>query len=469
VNLSYDKEQEFFSDGMTEELTSALAKIPDLVVIGRTSAFQFKGKAEDLRAIGQALNANYLIEGSVRRAQDRVRITAQLIRADSGAHLWTENYDRNLTDVFAIQEDIAQAIASSLRVPLGLKQGETLVSNRTNDLESYQQYLRARALYRARNVSDAIAILEPLVAHNPDFAPAWGLLAEAYASAPTYDPGPLMVTLPVEEAHRLVQADLDKMEMVAKQAIKLDPRHAGGYAALASIQGPRLQWAIGDDLFRQALALDPDDPDALEFYGLYLADTGRLKQALTNQENLRRLEPFVPVYHILTAYIMELNGERQAAISEYEAIPPSGATANLRATYLAIAYAGAGRYKDAADTILAITPGRLSRKSIEDAARIMRTAPAKLSAPESLPQLGGRLGMLYGFVGAPDRVFEVPERSLEIGRGFSSTIWDPVFSSSRKTERFKALVRKAGLVDYWKARGWPDLCHPTVGDDFECD
>ena len=123
VNLSSDKEQEFFSDGMTEEITAALAKVPDLRVVARTSAFQFKGQNRDIQSIGQQLHATHLIEGSVRKAGNRVRITAQLIKADDGTHIWAENYDRELTDVFAIQEDIARAITTSLRMPLGLKPG----------------------------------------------------------------------------------------------------------------------------------------------------------------------------------------------------------------------------------------------------------------------------------------------------------------------------------------------------------
>ena len=148
--MSGDAAQEFFSDGMSEEITSALAKIPDLRVVGRESAFQFKGEKKDLRAIGQSLNATHLIEGSVRKVGDRVRITAQLVQADNGLNVWTDSYDREMTDVFAIQEDIATAIAGALRMPLGLKQGERLVSNRSIDPESYQQYLRAKAMVRAR-------------------------------------------------------------------------------------------------------------------------------------------------------------------------------------------------------------------------------------------------------------------------------------------------------------------------------
>src|SRR5262245_35221745 len=182
ANLSGDTAQEFFSDGMTDEITSALAKVRDLRVVGRSSAFQFKGQGRDLRAIGQALAARYLIDGSVRREGDRVRITAQLIRADNGLNVWTESYDRQLTGVFAIQEEIAQAIAGALRVPLGLQQGERLVANRTEDTASYQDYLRAKALVRSRGLqplTDATVLLEQVVARDPNYAPAWSLLALA--------------------------------------------------------------------------------------------------------------------------------------------------------------------------------------------------------------------------------------------------------------------------------------------------
>jgi TolB-like protein/DNA-binding SARP family transcriptional activator len=148
ANMSGDATQEFFSDGMTEEITAALAKVPNLRVVARTSSFQFKGQNQDLRVVGQALGTSHLIEGSVRKVGDRVRITAQLIKVDDGTHLWSETYDRQLTDIFAIQEGIAAAIAGALRVPLGLAPGERLVSNRDIDPESYQQYLQARTMLR---------------------------------------------------------------------------------------------------------------------------------------------------------------------------------------------------------------------------------------------------------------------------------------------------------------------------------
>jgi TolB-like protein/Flp pilus assembly protein TadD len=472
VNLSDDRAQEFFSDGMTEEITAALAKVSGLTVLGRTSAFQFKGQNRDLREIGQALGATHLIEGSVRKAGTRVRITAQLIRADSGAHLWTENYDRELTDIFAIQEEIAQAIAGALRVPLGLPQGGSLVSNRTDDLESYQQYLLARSLVRARGagIPAAIAILEPLVARDPNYAPAWAQLAFAYYVLPTWSDA--FRTAPAEEARRLVQSNGEKGDRAVQRAIQLDPKFPGGYWAAAAARVSHGEWSEGEDLFRQALALDPNDPDTLYTYGLSLAGAGRLKDALALRQKLRQLEPLVPIFNSSTAGIMHVNGQVEAAIQMLQGIPIDATGGYFRNVYLARAYAAAGRFSEAADTLLLVTSNMVSRQSVEESARLLRQAPTARPAPESLPRLESELSFVYAHVGALDRVLEFPERIAEVSSLTGAIIyplWFAEYAPLRKTERFKALLRKAGLVEYWRQRGWPDLCRPVGVDDFVCE
>ena len=257
LNLSGDPKQEFFSDGMTEEITAALAKISDLKVVARTSAFQFKGENKDLRAIGQALGATDVIEGSVRKAGNRVRITAQLIRTTDGTHLWTESYDRELKDVFAVQESIAQAIAGALQVPLGLKPGEQLVSNRMADTDLYQDYLRARSLYRARAIQQVIAVLEPMVRRDPSYAPAWALLAEAETFEPIFALGSAAT---IQELRPRVQAAFARADFAAHQAIQLDAKYAPGYTALGYLEANRGQWAEADSNFQTALKLDPPTP-----------------------------------------------------------------------------------------------------------------------------------------------------------------------------------------------------------------
>ena len=237
VNLSSDKEQEFFSDGMTEEIITALAKIPDLRVVARESAFQFKGEKKDVRAVGQALGATHLIEGSVRKAGNRVRIAAQLVKADDGVNVWANSYDRELTDVFAIQEDIATAIAGALRMPLGLKPGENLVSNRPADQETYDLYLRGRAALRARSRQE-LDLLEQVVARDPNFAPGWAMLSEARREMGLY------FQRRGEESKR--PPLLEGAETAARKAIELDPNLASGYAALARGRGAAREICGGD-------------------------------------------------------------------------------------------------------------------------------------------------------------------------------------------------------------------------------
>jgi TolB-like protein/Flp pilus assembly protein TadD len=466
-NLSPDPDQEFFSAGMTEEITSALAKIPDLRVVGRTSAFQFKGQNQDLRAIGQALSATHVVEGSVRKAGTRLRITAQLINAENGVSLWTENYDREYADVFAIQEDIATAIAASLRMPLGLRAGERLVNNRTNDLKAYEDYLRVRVIGAlALTVPNSVAILEDAVARDPGFAPAWATLALLYTTR--------SVVLSrqsgsVEEVRLSVRSMLQRAEMAAQKAIQLDSRYAAGHGVLGTVRLREGRWSEAERLYEQALALDPDDPETLQGYGGFLANVGRLKDALQARESLLRLEPFVPLYIFNVAGVMHVNGLNARAAAMLEAIPPNRVNYN-RNFLLGAIYATEGQYSKAADQLLLIDT-QVSKQAVQDASQLLRTAPTKAQSPDDLPALQADLNFVYAHVGALERVLEFPERVLAI-RHFTPTafiqVWNPLYAPLRKTERFKRLMREAGLVAYWREKGWPDLCRPVGADDFEC-
>jgi TolB-like protein/DNA-binding SARP family transcriptional activator len=459
ANLSGDPSQEFFSDGLTEEITTALAKIRDLRVVGRTSAYQFENERKDLRAIGQALAASHLIEGSVRREANHLRITAQLIEVDSGLHVWTESYDRELTGVFAIQEEIATAIAGALRVPLGLPPGGTLVSNRDIDPDSYRQFLSARALLARRGpgVGSAIEILEPLVARNANYAPAWAQLASAYSLAPIYHPTRFGSS--IEASRRAVDELLEKADVAAQRAVQLDPG-AVAYAPLGYLQLVRGKLLLAEDAYRRSLALDPNSVQ-LQGLALLLAEVGRLKEALALKQQLQALEPFVPLLNRTTGLWLWVDGQTDAAIAILKDLPNNGGAIDL-----AMIYASLGRYAEAADLL-----ENLPQASSKDVARLLRTAPAKAATlPQSFPAIGF-LDWVFLHVGAPERAFESFERDVQNGWSggiFLPLVWHASFAPARKTERFKAFARDAGLVEYWRARGWLRFCHPTTGDDFEC-
>lgn len=469
ANTSGDASQEYLSDGITDEINSALARVPSLRLVGRSSAFQFKGQGKDLRAIGQTLGATYLIDGSMRRVGNRIRVTAALITASDGITLWTDSYEHELTDVFAIQEDIAQAIAAELRAPLGLAAGERLISSRAADADSYQDYLRGRALFRTRALDEAIAALEAAVARDPGFAPAWAMVAQAYRTTLEYSPLSRRPDTPLEDSRAFVQATLEKAEHAARRAIELDPRHDGGYAALAFVEATRGHWKEAEDLFGQAFAIDPNNPEALYRYAQVLSHMGRLGESLQAYQQLLELEPFVPIYRFATGHSLYVNGRNQASIAMLDATSDDSPARFYRNYYRAMSYAAVGRHADSADALLALRgEQQTTPESLEVAARLIR-APVHEETPASLPALGD-LSFVYLYVGASERRLDANERQQRIGNaGSLQTIWAPPEAAIRKTERFKTLMREFGLVDYWRERGWPDLCQPAGDDDFVCD
>jgi hypothetical protein len=197
----------------------------------------------------------------------------------------------------------------------------------------------------------------------------------------------------------------------------------------------------------------------------------RSKEFLRLRQQAQTLEPVVPIYNIDLAIALLANGQTAAAIAILEALPPN-AVGGFRNEALARAYAAVGRFGEAADTILVIPKDRYgdSGQSVQRAARLMRSAPKKVQTPEALPVLPGRLNFIYAYVGAPERMMEFPQRAFEAGLVSSVRfLFDPLNAPVRKTENFKALVRNARMVDYWRARGWPDLCRPVGDDDFICD
>ena len=456
-NLSPDPNQGYFADGTTEEITTALAKIADLRVGARESAVAFKGKNQDVRLIGKALNATHLIEGTIRKAGDQLRISAQLVRADTGVTLWANSYDRELKDVFAVQEDIARNIAISLHMTLGLKPGENLVNERTKNAANYDDYLRAKELVRQRgaaNQRNAASLLEQVVARDPDFAPGWAQLALSYALTPTTDRA---LERPA------VEAVVAKAEAAARRAITLDPKNPDGYTTLGQIEHARGNQIAASDSFVRAMALDPANPDALHLYSNFLADAGYIKRAIPLRRQLSDLEPSVFVFNAVSERIEYAGGLNDDVIQHGRYV-------------VWMALAAKGQYAEAAARLEKIPAAAFPPGMQEAAVRLLRLAPAKLPST-ALPQGFGRFsggvntGSIYAWVGAPEWMLDSYDASIKRGYldpGEDVYLWVPSMSAVRQTARFKAYVRAAGLVDYWRQNSWPDLCHPTTGDDFEC-
>jgi len=242
---------------------------------------------------------------------------------------------------------------------------------------------------------------------------------------------------------------------------------SSAYAALGAIQVRRGHWQEAEDLFRKALSLEPDNPDTLHSYSSMLSAVGRLNEALALRVQLRTIEPFAPLYNIITADVMRIAGQNGAAIAILQTIPPETANYNRNATLAAI-YAQQGQYGKAADTVLNIHT-QVARETVERAAQILRGAPTKVEDSKDLPAINNELNFVYAHVGALQRVMEYPERAARLGNASEiRQLWDATYAPLRKTDRFKRLVREAGMVEYWRVRGWPDRCRP-MGPDFMCD
>jgi tetratricopeptide (TPR) repeat protein len=256
-------------------------------------------------------------------------------------------------------------------------------------------------------------------------------------------------------------------EAAARKAIALDPDYVGGYAALAGADSWQGKWIEAIDLAKKGLSVDQNDPELLNNYSETLRALGYLKEALSIRERLALLEPLSVLYRRQTADLMLANGMFDAGIKELENLK-GAAVAML---YLAPAYARQGRFEEAADTLLQFPFGPQARefqKLINVAVPVLRAAANKSKPPGQLPAFD-EMGFVYLYAGVPQRILDWPEKAMKNGDYRPMVaLWWPVPPNVRMTERFKTLVRQAGLVDYWKTRGWPPQCHPTTGDDFAC-
>ena len=315
ADMSPDGDQEYFADGMTEELLNALAKIRDLRVAGRTSSFAYKDQEKDLRVIGDELDVRYLVEGSVRKQGDRLRITAQLIDAESSFHLWSDTYDRTIDDVFAVQEEIAGAIAEELQVSLGLDEHASLVAP-TADLDAYEMYLTGRARMRERGegVHEAVRLFEAVVARDSAWAPGWAGLAQAYALTPFYEPGAVTEELGAD----VWGPALASAEVAAVRALDIDPRVAGAEIALGNVFRDRWEWEQAEAHYLRALEIDPDDGEAHQQYAELLAAIGREDEALRSARRSVALDPTSTIRLNVLAYILLLNDRAEESIAQAE-------------------------------------------------------------------------------------------------------------------------------------------------------
>jgi TolB-like protein len=465
ANLSSDLEQEYFSDGMTEELLNVLAGNTALKVAARTSVFEFKGKGGDVREIGAKLGVTHIVEGSVRREGDHVRVTAQLIRVADGFHAWTETYDRQLTGVFALQDEIAQAIGTKLQSSLGVAVAPKVRAEIPP--AAYDAYLKGRAFYRARkNLAQAIVHLESAVALAPEFAAGWASLALTYEVAGQY----------VRSEELAVLGDnLAKSRDAAQRAAAIDPEAAMTLHALADVARAEFRYANAERLYLKAMQADPTYPDVREDYSELLNQVGRDTEALAAARQLVTLEPFVRVFWSRlrqAATVLDLHEVVEEAAARIGEIDPMHYDAAMAEYVLHLAW---GRI-EAARAALAVAMRRAPDVAAE-AALLFRWAtgePGEGEAPTrrfASPGVGISGAAYAALRGDTDLAFsiyeEVPEPPMSrmyFYTDFTAVPLQPLLADPRA----KRLLREYGFEAYWREMGWPALCHPKGETDFEC-
>ncbi len=312
VNMSADPENEYFSDGITEELLNALTRVDGLQVTSRTSVFAFKGKNHDIRDIGIQLNVDKLLEGSVRKAGNRVRITAQLINAADGYHIWSETYDRDLTDIFEVQDEISGIIANRMRENLTpSQQTEHLVKAPTKNIEAYTCYLKGLHYLNKLTPADerhAIDCCEKAIQLEPGYAQAYAMCATAYCSLGSS--GQMLPDKAFEIVHRY-----------ADKALELDNTIADGYIAKAgAYMFYEWKWKEAFDSLQKALSLNPGAIDAYEMLGFYYIAMGEIDLAVEALEDAHNLDPLSPSVSLSLANMYVFAERYDDAIKEADKI-----------------------------------------------------------------------------------------------------------------------------------------------------
>ena len=310
TDLSPNRDQEYFSDGLTEELITALGQIEGLKVAARTSSFQFKGTQADVRDVGRKLGVGAVLEGSVRKSGNQLRVTAQLVSARDGYELWSQSYDRDLADVFTVQEEIARAIVGALRLQLGGNTASALAQRPTSDLEAYDLYLKGRFAWNQRggtSMQQAASYFEQAVARDPHFARAYAGLADAQLLLPWY--------AGVSPATAWPQA-----KAAAAKALELDSTLAEAHTSLA--YGTMLyewDWAGAEKEFKRAIAADPDYPTAHHWYADFLAGRGRLEESLREMRRAYELDPLSRIIGGELGWVYYLMQRNQEALEQLRA------------------------------------------------------------------------------------------------------------------------------------------------------
>jgi TolB-like protein/DNA-binding winged helix-turn-helix (wHTH) protein len=465
-NLSSEPEQAYFADGVTEEILSTLSGIPDLHVIGRASSFHFKGRKEDLPTIARMLDVEHVLEGSVRKAGDRVRISAQLSNARTAQQLWSETYERKLDDVFEIQDEIASSVARALQIKLGV--GDIgREPGMTRNVAAYDEYLRGRALNSERSYAPAIAHLQRAVALDPSFSVAWSGLHGVYAN------GALAMPVP-QQAQEWQRQGAEALERA--RALTPDAPHV--LLAIAIREARRGNWLGAAPLYdglQPAYAKYGAANQAWAPRGVFLMYVGRAREAIPALERARAEDPLAPGPATFLSQAYLARGDVAAALTEIDRgikLQGSGAPPSWLSFWIAMNQTDRVEIERRLRPLRVASDSRVGPSQYYELARFLDSPAAAESeirrlAPSAGPSGRILLSLWAAYFHAPELSLELIAREATNGEAMP-VLWQPLMRDVRKLPAFKDLVRASGLLDYWRAYGWSDFCRPTGDEDFAC-
>ncbi|MFA9615065.1 MAG: tetratricopeptide repeat protein, partial [Deltaproteobacteria bacterium] len=338
-NLSGDESQDYFSDGITENVITALSNVSNLFVIARNSTFTYKGKPVKVQQVAEDLGVRYVLEGSVQRSEDRVRITAQLIDALTGHHLWAEQYDRKFGDIFALQDDITEHVTMALEVKLTEGEQARIRRRQTDNPEAYESFLQGLKflrIYTKEDNAQARKLLEKAVALDPNYAWAWQSIGWSH-----YRDGRFGWSDTPDQS-------LTRAEELAQKALTMDDSNAMAYALLSNVYMARKQHEKAIAYGEKALALAPNFADITATIGLTFMYSGRPEEAIELVKKAMRLSPYYPGWYLpVLGLAYRLTGQYEEAIAAMEKWPPRSPHSMLPHMILAFTYVEAGREEDA--------------------------------------------------------------------------------------------------------------------------
>lgn len=463
VDLSQDKDHEYFTDGLTEELINRFTQIDGLQVTGRTSSFYFKGRNEDIRSIGEKLGVGHVLEGSIRKSGNRLRITAQLVNVENGFHSWSRSFDSQSADIFAIQDEIAEAVATALKIRLRVGDIGTLDGGTTN-VEAFEAVLKGNALALAFDAESLLKMIEhyqQAIGLDPEFALAWERLANVYRNA-------WLVFGREESAKWSSLAD----EAIA-EALRIAPTSPYILTTAAYMHADRQEWGKALRILNQLTELKSARfVTATMVYADVLTKAGRAEEAVTIKEHSRIIDPLHSGNAMYLAHQYAMLGRTDEALTELErgwALGEYRSQLSVEGVVVSLSARNNGEIRRWLQRAIdfqqpganGIHQAMLERLDDRDAAvKVLRDAFATSSSTDYY------VIVWAAYFGESELALSAMRRSPDLW-----AIWLPVVADLRTRQEFLEIIASTGLPDYWREFGWGDFCRPidqADSDAFEC-